>query len=157
MSNMPYYRKHKQRLDLLFEHYKLVSESDIPEFLKAEYPRHLCVLVAGWLEKAIQGLLGLFASSKSRPEIAQYIASTLDHATNLNTEKVLQLIGRFSRDWRNAIEATMSDEQKAAVDTVLGNRNAIAHGQPDNITYARIKQYYMDIQLFVQIVENTIK
>jgi len=115
----------KQRLDSVFS---LVAQMTPSEEVLSHWAKYLCVLTSGFIEESLRLLLYEYASTHSDTPVASYVSARLEGLTNLNDEKICQLLGSFSDDWRDKFLATRSEEQKDAIDSVLANRHLIAHG-----------------------------
>jgi len=120
--------------------------------LRADFARYLCVLVSGYLETAVVECAGSYVARKSAPPVAAYASRALDRFANPNAERLLQLIGSFSADWRVSVEEFLVDERKEAVDSVVALRNQIAHGESVGVTYVRIKAYYDAVREVVSFI-----
>ena len=75
---------------------------------------------------------------------------------NANMERILQMAGIFSPAWRISIEAATTDEMKDAVDSILSNRDNIAHGGDVGLTIGTMKRYYGDALRVLELVENVV-
>ena len=114
--------------------------------IRADFARHLCVLVSGFFENAVVELLLAYCSRCCHPGIVRYVESRLEWFTNANREKLLQLLGSFDPAWRTELEAFVIDERDAALNSVVALRNDIAHGGSGNVSYVQIKLYYERIE-----------
>lgn len=47
-------------------------------------------------------------------------------------------------------------ELKASVDSVVDNKNHLAHGDPGEITYGRAKRYFEDTVKVVELIERQV-
>src|SRR3954454_19669701 len=65
---------HRARVESAFSRAKTVEDLQ----LQADLARHLCVLVAGYLEQATRHTLGDFAVRKSHPSVARYVERRSD-------------------------------------------------------------------------------
>lgn len=74
--------------------------------------------------------------------------------TNLNCERLEQLLGQFNPDWRAAISSILVDEKRDALDSVVNLRNKIAHGGSVGVTYQRISEYYNQIKPIIDLVAD---
>src|SRR5438093_3063587 len=92
----------KARLDAVFAMARRLPEDELE--VRAHWARYLCVLTSGFLEEALRLLLEDFAKRKAHPAVAQYVASSLQSVSGINDEKLRQLLGRFSLEWREAYE-----------------------------------------------------
>ncbi|GAF83742.1 unnamed protein product [marine sediment metagenome] len=68
--------------------------------------------------------------------------------------KILDLTRAFNPQWANQLEAATEGQLKDAVNSVVANRNQIAHGRDVGITYVRIKNYYEDVVEVVDLIEK---
>ena len=140
--------RHKQRLDYLFQQVSGITDEE----MKSHWARYLCVLVAGFIENSLRIMLVKYAAAKAHPNVANYVNNRIKNITNLNNEKMKQLLGSFNSDWEKIIEENILDDQKEAIDSILANRHQIAHGQSVGITYARVNQYYAKVVRTVEII-----
>jgi RiboL-PSP-HEPN len=67
-------------------------------------------------------------------------------------EDVLQLVASFDPIKAGELRAEFDGEPKDAIDSVVNNRNLIAHGADVGITYVRIKRYYEDAQAVIESI-----
>lgn len=142
---------HKQRLDATFKRADAVA-SDLE--IQADFARYLCVLVAGFLEKATQELLQEYCRNASSPAVQRFVERQLRFFTNLKRERLLQLVGHFDSDWRTELASYVVDEREAAVNSVVSLRNQIAHGGSVGVTYRGISDYYEHVRDVVSKIDD---
>lgn len=141
------------QLDATFERGKrLAAIADLET--QSDFARYLCVLVSGFLEKAVAELVLEHSRRSGGPTLQRFVEANTRKFTNPNAQKLKEMFGSFSPDWRTKLEVILMDESKDAVDSVTGLRHAIAHGGSGSITYSRIKNYYVRIQLVVDEIAN---
>ena len=126
--------------------------SEDPEAL-ADYAKYLCVLVAGFLERAIEQILHSHAEAQSSPSVSRYVGRTL-RSGNLQTERLLQLVEHFDASWRASLESFLTDEHRAAIGSIYGNRNQIAHGDDVGLSYQQVATYYSRVKEVVRHLEE---
>lgn len=143
--------RYKQRLDNLF---KQISAFSGNIELQAQWARYLCVLVSGFLEISIRSIYGEFARKMASPYVANFVKCELGSFQNPKMGKILELTRAFNPQWANQLEAATGGELEAAVDSVVANKNQIAHGRDVGITYVRIKNYYEDVVEVVDLIEK---
>ena len=143
--------RYKQRLDNLFGQISVFSGNSE---LQAQWARYLCVLVSGFLETSIRSIYGEFARKTASPYVANFVKCELGSFQNPKMGKILELARAFNPQWANQLEAATEGELKDAVDSVVANKNQIAHGRDVGITYARIKDYYEDVIQVVNLIEG---
>jgi len=143
--------RYKQRLDNLFGQISVFSGS--PE-LQSQWARYLCVLVSGFLETSICAIYGEFTRRTASPYVANFVKCELGSFQNPRMGKILDLTRAFNPQWANQLEAATEGQLKDAVNSVVANRNQIAHGRDVGITYVRIKNYYEDVVEVVDLIEK---
>src|SRR6266852_4659994 len=89
----------KQKLDQLFARLKhFVGDEE----LAAHWSRYLCVLLSGFIENILRVLVTDYARDKAHPNVSNFVAKQISSTTNLNEEKIEQLLGSFSQSWRDS-------------------------------------------------------
>jgi HEPN superfamily RiboL-PSP-like protein len=133
----------KQRLDATFKRAAQVG-SDLE--LQSDFACYLCILVSGYLERAIIEIVLEHSRQNSSPSIQRFVESRTRNLTNLNSERLRQLFGSLNADWQQDLELFLVDERKDAIDSIVNLRNTLAHGRPAGVTYNRVAGYYEQIQ-----------
>lgn len=123
---------------------------------QSDFAKYFCVLVSGFLENAIIALVLDIAQRRSAPEVAHFVERQLDLWMNPTCEKITQLLGNFSADWRIEAEKYLVDERKAAVNSLVALRNKIAHGESVGTSLAQVKNYYATVLNVVEFMSNLI-
>ena len=144
-------RRLKQRLDATFKRLGGVGE-DLE--LQSDFARYLCVLVSGYLEKAVSELVVEHARRTGAPSLQRFVDQRTRRFTNAKSQKLYNLLGDFDPEWRALLETHIAGELKDAVDGVIDLRNNIAHGQSVTITYARISDYYSRVQRVIDYIAD---
>lgn len=122
--------------------------------VQADFAKYFCVLVSGFFESALIALVLDVAENRSAPEIAQFVERKLDHWTNPTCEKIIQLLGNFSPDWRITAEEYLIDERKAAVNSLVALRHKIAHGESVGTSLTQVKSYYTIVLEVIDFVAD---
>lgn len=133
--------RRRQKLEAAFT---ALHDVEIPGELIAHYSRYLCVLVSGHVEQSLKALVTQYCLKRSSPEVRRYVSRQLKWLSNVNTEKLKQLVESFDADWWVRLEAEHGDDL-SAFDSVAADRNAISHGDETGITIDRISQYFRQI------------
>ena len=69
----------------------------------------------------------------------------------------MKFLSKFSGDWGEKFQEKISEKQLESLNSIISNRNSIAHGQQDNISYKMIGQYYIDLKEIVRALKDIIK
>jgi len=141
----------KQKMDQLFARLKDFIDDDE---LAAHWSRYLCVLLSGFIENSLKILITEYTNKKSHPNVSNYVSKQISFITNLNYERIQQLLGAFSDNWRSNYEANITDEQKDAIDSIVANRHNIVHGRSVGVSPVQIKEYYTSVLKVVNIIED---
>lgn len=147
--------REKQRLDKVFS---LVGQMSLDEEVLSHWAKYLCVLTSGFVENALRLILHDYATKHANETVSSYVSARIEGLTNLNDERIAQLLGSFNPTWRDTFLGVRSAEQKDAIDSVVANRHLIAHGRSVGLTLVRMKGYYLEILKAIKIIdENCVK
>ncbi|MFN0106908.1 MAG: HEPN domain-containing protein [Bryobacteraceae bacterium] len=143
----------KTRLDATFQRGKvLATHADIET--QSDFARYLCVLVSGYLEKAIAELVLEHARRHGGATLQRYVESRTRHFTNANCQRLKDLLGSFNPDWRKRLDSLLVDDLRDSVDSLVSLRHVFAHGGSAGITYVRVADYYQRIQRVVDEIAD---
>jgi hypothetical protein len=141
----------KQRLDDLF---KKISALPADGELLAHWARYLCVLVSGFIDTSVSEIYIEYASKQASPSIRNYVESRLLSLQNLNMQKIISLAGIFNSTWAEELTQSTNGERKDAIDSILNNRNKIAHGKYSGITYTSIRDWYDKAVEVIELIDK---
>jgi len=111
---------------------------------KSYLAKFLIVFICGIYEEAIETIVNEMAQKKSTSEIAAYISNTMNaYFRNPDINNICTCLNRFNPEWRKQIK-NLPQQQKQALDSIVSNKNAIAHGQQVTILLSDVTQYYID-------------
>lgn len=140
----------QHRLDNLFGEYKTLP---IPRTeLRSNWSRYLCVLVSGFLEVSVRHIYTSYAEDKSDPKTAKYVYSKLKRFTSPKMKNIIRLTAMFDQAWADDLKDLTDEKLKYSVDSIVANRHQIVHGENNNISYSRIKDYYEDAKEVIEIL-----
>jgi hypothetical protein len=110
--------------------------------------------VSGFLESSVRAIYSQYAITKAEPKVANFVESELKSFQNPKMERILELTRSFSPQWEEHLRNSTEGELKDAVNSIVANRNRIAHGEDVGITYARIQYYYQKAIRVIELIEN---
>lgn len=143
----------ERKLNDLLEKIKVVSDDEI----KAHLSRYFCIKISGYLENVIKILIVHYSDGSSPKEVSNYLQQDVKNITNLSGEKIDRILTKFSKDWSSKFAERVSEQQIESLNSIISNRNNIAHGQQDNISLSVMIQYYEDLKGIVIILKDIIK
>ena len=140
----------RQQLDATFERVKGV---DFDSELQADYAKYLCILVSGYIERAVIELV-LEHTRLCAPTLLRFVEQRTRRLPNMNSYHIQELLGSFDLEWREKIDDILVDEWKDAVDSIVNLRNNIAHGRSIGATYHTVSGYYQRVKHVIDEVAN---
>ncbi len=152
MNGLQEVSRMKQRLDDTFERIKTIDPGSLE--LQKDFARYLCVLVSGYVERAIAQIVQEHARRNGSPTLQKFVEAKTNRFTNAKTGKIMNFLGSFDKDWHQEIERYLAEGSGEAIDSVVSNRHQIAHGGDSQITYSQIRDYYTRAQELVNRVER---
>lgn len=143
--------QYRQRLDAMFRN-RTITEGELE--LQGRWAEYLCVLVSGYLETSIKSIIADYATKKSDARVARFVRARLADFQNPKMQKILDLISSLDQDWGHDLEAVAQEKLKDTIDTIVANRNHIAHGKMTNISLKQVSDLYEDAKKLVVLVQD---
>jgi RiboL-PSP-HEPN len=126
--------------------------------LLSHWARYFCVRTAGIIENGIAEIYSEFAKRTSVRQVGSYAASRLKKIQNPNAEKITIVARSFDARWASALEKYLEENgRKDAIDSVMNNRNQIAHGKDVGITIPRISEYLEKSVEVLEFIESQVR
>jgi HEPN superfamily RiboL-PSP-like protein len=141
----------EKRIERIFDKARTI-DSD-PELL-SHLARYLCVLISGYLETSIRTIYGHYAKSNSNSNVADFVGKRLRSFQNPSVEKILQLTYSFNTIWGDSLKNRLKGETADAVNSIVANKNLIAHGTNVGITIGSIGVYYSEAREVIAFIER---
>jgi hypothetical protein len=143
-----------QRLKNLFSRIKDFSGDTE---LQAYWTQFLCVRASGFIENSIRNIFGEYARTHADTYVANYVRRELDSFQNAKSDKILQLTSTFNPEWRTQLEVYIKDKRKDAIDSIVNNRNQIAHGRSVGISYHILNDYFRSSVEVVEYIDQLLQ
>ena len=156
MGSVPQVEFHRRKLSAAFSRAQALTKDQGLGEMQADYARHLCILVSGFIERSVAEIILAYADGKAPAPLRAYLESSLKRLTNVDKERLLNLIGSLDASWRSELETYVIDERQAAINSIVGLRNDIAHGGAGSISLVQVEKYWLVVQEVVDKVESLI-
>ncbi len=134
--------KRKRILSLLN---KVPIDDSVGLELQSHWARYAVVIISGSLEDSIRTLLRQYAQDHASPRIADHASSQLERFQSAKTEEIASLLSRFDKQWEKQFNEYLTEEIKAAVNSVVGQRHLVAHGRDSTVTISQLKAWFPKI------------
>lgn len=141
----------KQRIDALF---KLARQFPDPE-VQSHWSRYLCVLVSGFLENSVEICLGKYSRRVTNDAVANFVSSKLRGFQNPKMGHIAELFGSFDPAWAAKLDAETQGRLSDSVNSIVGNRHKIAHGESVSLSLGSLATYYQDAVKVIELMEKT--
>lgn len=141
----------KQRLDYLFDAARNLSDIE----MQSHWSRYLCVLVSGFLENSVEICLSDYSKRAANPNVSNFVSVKLRDFQNPKMGLIVELFGSFNPDWRTQIEDATQGQLSDSVNSIVGNRHKIAHGDSVSLSLGSIAAYYKDAVAVIELLQRT--
>jgi hypothetical protein len=128
------------------------DESDDPE-TKTSLACFACILTSAMLEVACRYYVALYVARRAAPTVCQYIDKKLYGFQNAEAADIDKLLRSFSPDIADEFSATIGDEVTAAINSVVGNKNQLAHGKGAGLGLATMVQYHKQVVVAIDTLK----
>jgi len=143
----------QKKLDDLYNLVENIKDEEV----QALMAKFLCVRTSGFLESSLKNLINEYLHGTSPKPIESFVNNKVKRETNLKYDRLVSILESFDKEWANKLSNEITDNQKEALNTIVSNRNNIAHGENDNISYVLIRDYYQRIKEVVVILIKVVK
>jgi hypothetical protein len=139
--------------------YRHLRDSDFDRELaiQAEFARYLCVRVSGLFDASVGHILAKhIGHAANRKTVQRFAVLKLGNVTNLNARRLLKLFSEFDDQWRRDLEVFLDQRRKDALDSLVANRNNIAHGRPTTVTFSRVTEFHSRVTEVIDFIDNLV-
>ena len=116
----------------------------------------LSVYISGSMEEGLRILLIEFAKPGSPDEIHKFTKHNVEGFTTPFANNIKQLLNKFSSDWGSEFSTRIEHSQKASLDSLVVNKNNIAHGRQSLITLVDVEKFYKDCQKIIELIDDIV-
>lgn len=144
--------RRRQQLDATFDRARGLNAD---AQLLSDFACYLCVLVSGFVEQATIELLLEYVRIHSEPRIQRHVERHVRRLSNLNTPRLIDILGSFDPKWRSELQTFIVAEYDDALNGIVDLRNAVAHGRyAGGVTLSRVDGYYDLIKKIINRVAD---
>lgn len=150
--------RHQNKIDYLFSKPATITDLEV----LANWSKYLCVLSSGYIEESLRQILFSHCSVNASNSVNRYSVANIKRITNCKNSKIIDILRGFDDDWARQYEQEISrrsripNEIKDAIDSVIINRHRIAHGQDIGIGINTIQNYFNNVKIAIQVVDDIV-
>jgi len=153
--NTPYLIQRLQSLDAVVARANTFGAAD-PE-LASYLSAYLTVVISGVYEDCIEYLFGERSAKAGDPELAQYVKTTLDERfRNPKYGRVVETLSKFSGSYVKNLQGKVQEQARLSLDSIVDNKNLVAHGGVPSATLADVSQYYSNAKAVLDALEQVL-
>jgi hypothetical protein len=131
------------------------ADEKIDNEIKSCLAKYLCIVVSGFIETSIQDIYSDYTQKRAQTNVISYVSKKLAGFKNPKIGKILTLSGGFCKGWASELEVLIKNEEIGdSINSLVDNRNHIAHGIDIGITYSGIKGYYSNSIKLLKIIDK---
>ena len=123
--------------------------------MQSHWSRYLCVLVSGFLENTVELCLSEYSRRVANVAVANFVTAKLRGFQNPKMSAILELFGSFNPDWKAQLETATQGQLSDSVNSIVGNRHKIAHGESVSLSLSSLTAYYKDAVTVVELLQRT--
>jgi len=133
--------------------------------LKVSFPeidsivaQHLVVLIAGVYEETIEESIRARAEKSKDIALVNLVTSLVDETfRNPDSKNVKRLIKRFGKAAVDELSGKVKLEDAEALNSIILNKNAIAHGKDSPVTIKDVENYYAKSRVVIHAVNEIVR
>ena len=117
---------------------------------------YLTVYISGIYEETIETIIKEKFSRLNRNYVDRYIEKTVGQGfRNPNIENIRNLLKKINSRWSKIIGG-LPILNKSALNSIVSNKNLLAHGQSTNLTLREVLQYYSNSRLIIEKIDEIV-
>ena len=141
------------RVQLVFKALERLPED---EEIRGHWTRYLCILTAGLLETGLREIMMEYVRRNSDQRIQKRFSSRQQLPLNPKKSVIISTLYGFDKKWGEEIEKYITDEKGDKIDSVMNNRNRIAHGQDVSVTSKALDSQYREVVEVVKFINDLV-
>jgi|GEM_PF-1486922 len=131
-----------------------VASGSISLAVQSYIAKYLTVYLSGIYEESIEQIVKEFSVKSGKTEIENYIAKEVDKSfRNPDMAKILELVGKFNRSWATTLKS-LDIQYKDAIDSIVANKNLIAHGSSSTLTINDVKDFHNRAKVVIEKIDE---
>lgn len=153
--NSEYIQKRLDSIDSLLEYFK---DIDMDEELESHAAKYLTVIISGTYEDIIKNTMSTFIHKQTnKKEVSAFASKQIEVVfRNPTKENTKQFIEKFNKEWMKELNKNIENKKWEALDSIVYNKNLIAHGKSSQITLPSLIEHYESSKSIMLELNQTI-
>ena len=143
----------KSRVQHVFNALERLPED---EEIRGHWTRYLCILTASLLETGLREIIVEYVRRNSDKRIQKRFSRRQQLPSNPKKSEIISTLHSFDKEWGKEIEKYITEERGAKIDSVMNNRNRIAHGQDVSITSRSLNSQFQEVVLVIKFINDLV-
>ena len=146
------------KLDFLDSLFHDFENQKLDDYTASHIAKYLTVLCSGIFEDIFKNfILELSYKDTIRKEIKEFVFKQVQWSLqNPKYPTLTSFLDKFNKKWSKKLNERIEEKNKAALSSIVNNKNLIAHGNSSNITFPQIKQHYEDSKIIIKQLDSII-
>lgn len=115
---------------------------------------YACIRVSGFIENCVRTIFSDYAIPRSKDHVQAFVNEKLKRFPNPTWGEIVKLTRAFDEQWATNLKSRVNQQYLDSLDSINTNRNAIAHGGTSGLTIHQLLQYYSDVVVLIEELEN---
>ncbi len=120
------------------------------------FAKFLVVFICGIYEETIEVIINERISRLNSHEVSKFIRNSVRWSfRNPKIDNIKKLLERFDDSWEKSMDR-ISSKAKTALNSIVDNKNALAHGDPCNVTLSDVIEFYQNSRPIIEEIDKVI-
>ncbi|PIT87473.1 MAG: hypothetical protein COU31_02795 [Candidatus Magasanikbacteria bacterium CG10_big_fil_rev_8_21_14_0_10_40_10] len=133
-----------------------IKSFTLPQSATTYLAKFLVVYICGIYEEIIESTITEMVKNLNKNEVSNFVKKSLDKLfRNPNMDKIIELFSMFENQTWMAELKNLSQSSKTALNSIVENKNSLAHGQSlSMMTISDIENYYIQSKIVIEKIDD---
>ena len=119
--------------------------------------KYLVVFISGIYEESIETIINEMVGNLGNSDVSSYVKEVLSrNFQNPSFDNITQLIKKYRNNtWNNRL-AAIPLIARDSINSIVENKNSIAHGSPVTVTVRDVIIYYNESKIVIETIDDMI-
>ncbi len=133
----------------------LIAMAPADDIMRIHWGRYMCILVAGFMENALQTIYSDYVAISANDNVASYANARILRIRNPNASTFIATARAFNSIWGDELSSFINGNQrKDALDAVMSNRHSAAHGRQSTISVEQVSAHLPKCVEIIDFIES---